>query len=119
MAADAVQSLEHIIELGFRRLLTSGQRETALEGVELIARLREHAGERLTVMAGAGVTEVSAPLILRATGVREIHGSASEDRPSASLNRVKMGSGPETSRKRVTSADRVIRIVNSVSTFTP
>jgi len=117
VTSDPFKSLEEIVQLGFRRLLTSGQRNTALEGTELIARLLVQAGDRLKIMAGAGVTEVNAPVIVRSTGVREIHGSASIERPTASVNLVKMGSGPEVSRKRVTSTDLVSLIVRSVSTL--
>lgn len=116
--ADAFVALEAIIELGFRRILTSGQRETAESGMELIRRLRERAGERLVIMAGAGVTERNASSIVSGSGVSEIHGSASQDRASQ-LNTVRMGSGPEVGRKRVTSSDLVRRIVQSISGYAP
>lgn len=113
MTTNPFQALEDVIQLGFRRILTSGQKETALEGSETIRRLREAAGDRVIIMAGAGVTENNARTIVDSTGVNEIHGSASEERPGASLNRVKMGSGPESSGKRVTSAQRVASIAQS------
>lgn len=105
-----------MIQLGFRRILTSGQRHTAEAGVELIDQLRQRAGHRIVLMAGAGVTERNASFILSASGVTEIHGSASQERPSQ-LNTIRMGSGPEVGRKRVTSSDLVRLIVQSISTL--
>ncbi len=86
--------------------------------MELIRRLRERAGERIVIMAGAGVTERNASSIVSGSGVSEIHGSASQDRASQ-LNTVRMGTGPEVGRKRVTSSDLVRRIVQSISGYAP
>ena len=118
VCASPFDALEEIIELGFRRILTSGQRETAEAGIELIGRLRERAGDRIVICAGAGVTERNASSIVSGSGVSEIHGSASHDRASQ-LNSVRMGSGPEVGRKRVTSSDLVRRIVHSISGYAP
>lgn len=115
---DAFVALEQIIELGFRRILTSGQRETAESGVELIGQLCQRAGDRIVIMAGAGVTERNASFILSSSGVREIHGSASQERPSQ-LNSVRMGNGPEVGRKRVTSSDLVRLIIQSITGHAP
>ena len=41
MCNDSVASLEMIIELGFQRVLTSGQDASALDGSPLIAKLIE------------------------------------------------------------------------------
>ena len=49
---DPYEALETIIGLGFRRILTSGQAASALEGAELIARLRRQAAGRIEIMAG-------------------------------------------------------------------
>lgn len=115
---DPLVSLETIIRLGFRRILTSGQRETAAYGVELIRQLREKAGNRIVIMAGAGVNESNALPILSATGISEIHGSASHSHPSQ-LNKIQMGNGPEAGFKRVTDTDLVRRIVQSISGYAP
>src|ERR1700722_382091 len=52
---DAFESLEILIDLGFNRILTSGQAETALAGCDLLRRLVERANGRIEVMAGGGV----------------------------------------------------------------
>ena len=70
-------ALQQIIDLGCRRLLTSGQQPTAFEGIPLLRQLCEHASDRLIVMPGGGVDSHNARQILEQTGAMEIHGSAS------------------------------------------
>lgn len=49
------QALEVVQALGFHTILTSGQRNTCLEGRELLKELIVRAGDTLTIMPGAGV----------------------------------------------------------------
>ena len=65
-------SIEVLIELGFDRLLTSGQQPTAIEGIDLIAELVRVAARRIEVMAGSGVNASNAET-LAATGVDALH----------------------------------------------
>jgi len=52
---DPFQALEELIQLGCERILTSGQKATAPEGIDLIAQLQQIAAERIIVMPGSGV----------------------------------------------------------------
>lgn len=79
VCCDPMQSLEDIIELGFDRILTSGQEQTAIEGVELLRKLVEQAGDRIIIMAGSGVNASNIAEIRDKTGVREFHFSARHD----------------------------------------
>ncbi len=74
---DAMRAVDDVMELGCRRLLTSGLQPTAAEGIPLIKQLVERVGDRLIVMPGSGVNPGNARHILHATGAVEIHGSAS------------------------------------------
>ena len=71
-----LEALENIVELGFDKILTSGQQPTALQGVELLAVLRRKAKGRVAVMAGCGVNEHNIAKIFQATGITEYHFSA-------------------------------------------
>ena len=73
VAADPFGSLEWIIAAGAARLLTSGQKPTAPEGIDMIGRLIEAARGRITIMPGAGINTATANAILRTRGVTEIH----------------------------------------------
>ncbi len=70
------QALEHIVGLGCRRLLTSGQAATALQGLPLIARLVELADGRISIMPGCGVSALNAAEIISGSGATEIHASS-------------------------------------------
>jgi copper homeostasis protein len=63
---DPFEALEQVIDLGFTRLLTSGQKPSAMDGMDLIAKLIEKAAGRIEVMPGAGI---------RADTVREFVGN--------------------------------------------
>jgi len=76
MCADMSQALEDIIELGCERILTSGGKSTAVEGVNTIAHLIEKANGRISIMPGAGVNEKTVADIIHFTGATEIHSSA-------------------------------------------
>lgn len=76
------QVLETIIDLGFDRVLTSGQAATAEAGIPLLRELVEQAEERIVIMPGCGVTPENAARILAETGAAEIHASARAEWPS-------------------------------------
>eukprot|EP00850_Spirogloea_muscicola_P019507 SM000192S04902 [mRNA] locus=s192:74956:77350:- [translate_table: standard] len=76
------KALEALVSAGISRVLTSGQEATAAEGKDLICRLVEQAGDRITIMAGGGVTADNAADILWSTRVRELHASCRVARKS-------------------------------------
>lgn len=73
MTRDPFASLETIIELGFNRILTSGQEATVYEGADLICELVKAAGDRIIVMPGCGITERNFSKIDRKIGAKEYH----------------------------------------------
>ena len=72
------EALEALIGLGFRRVLTSGGKPSALEGAETIRRLVERADGRIEILAGGGVRASNAAEIVARTGVDQLHSSALE-----------------------------------------
>ena len=76
MTRDPFEALEDCIEVGFERILTSGQQAKAVMGVGLIAELVKQARGRIKIMPGSGVNEDSVQEIVSKTGVDEIHFSA-------------------------------------------
>lgn len=73
--ADPFTALEQIISLGCDRLLTSGQKPSAYEGQELIAKLVKQAAGRLIIMPGAGITPSNLDELIKTTGAEEFHGT--------------------------------------------
>lgn len=82
MTRDPFEALEDCIEVGFDRILTSGQQPQALKGVGLIRELIKKANGRISIMPGSGVNENTVTEIVSKTGVGEIHFSATSFRES-------------------------------------
>jgi copper homeostasis protein len=72
---DLFLALEEIIEIGCERILTSGGCNTAIDGAAVIKQLIEKAGNRITIMPGAGITPDNAEYLISTTGLREMHGT--------------------------------------------
>ncbi|XP_033208182.1 copper homeostasis protein cutC homolog [Belonocnema kinseyi] len=93
---EPLKSLETLCEVGFERVLTSGQRLSALEGISLIKKLIELAQARIIIMPGAGITKDNLKAIKEKSGAKEFHASAK--RAKKFLKRstdVKIGSGTD------------------------
>lgn len=75
-------ALETLVHLGVRRVLTSGQEASALEGRACIARLVRAARGRIEVVAASGVRAENAAELVLATGVGALHFSAATRRES-------------------------------------
>jgi len=65
-------SLDLLIEIGFDRLLTSGQESTAIEGISMIRKLVIQANRKIEIMAGSGVN-ISNAKELTSAGVDALH----------------------------------------------
>jgi copper homeostasis protein len=76
---DAFQSLEDIIKCGCKRILTSGQKQNALEGVSLLKRLSQQANNRITIISGGSIRSDNIANISANTGISEFHSSAKKE----------------------------------------
>jgi len=76
VCARPTEALETIIRLGFSRLLTSGGRSTAQEGLPLISSLVEQAAGRITIMPGSGITPLNIAEIEARSHATEFHSTA-------------------------------------------
>lgn len=74
--------LEQLISLGFRRILTSGFRDKAIDGIDHIAQLVIQADGRIEIMAGSGVNPQNCIHFLD-IGVDAVHTSAKTMRDSS------------------------------------
>ena len=115
MTRDPYQALDDCIEVGFDRILTSGQRTVASEGVGLIGELIQRAEGRIAIMPGSGVNENTVEHIVSSTGANEIHFSATAFRDSAmtfkNLNIAGMGSDERAEfRLRTVDPQRIRRM---------
>lgn len=72
MSRDPIDALETIIRTRATAILTSGQKNTALAGADLLRSLVEQASGRIEIIAGSGVSDQNAGILTR-TGVQWLH----------------------------------------------
>ena len=77
--ADPFDALESIIDLKFDRILTSGQKKNAKEGIKLITQLGERSKNRISIMPGSGIRSSNIDLFLKNKNINEIHTSSYSD----------------------------------------
>jgi copper homeostasis protein len=70
------EALEDIIECGCERILTSGQKSTAYDGMDNIKALIQKADDRIIIMPGSGINSKNIVEIAKHTGATEFHSSA-------------------------------------------
>ena len=75
---DPFVALEQLVDLGVRRVMTSGQQPTALRGARLIADLVDRAAGRIEILPAGGVRPSNAPALLKRTGCDQLHSSLRE-----------------------------------------
>jgi copper homeostasis protein len=74
---EPMRAIHQLMSMGVDRLLTSGQKNTAIEGLDLIVELQEIAKNKLIVMPGSGINDVNCKTF-KIAGFKEIHASASK-----------------------------------------
>jgi copper homeostasis protein len=72
---DPFEALEELIDIGCERILTSGQRPSVVDGVDLIAELNKKADDRIIIMPGSGVRKENIKMLVEKTGCVEFHSS--------------------------------------------
>lgn len=72
------KALVQLSDLGFNRILTSGQQPTAPQGVKLLSELNKVASNGIIIMAGCGVNENNISQLYNDTSITEFHFSARE-----------------------------------------
>lgn len=70
------ENVAKVESLGFNRILTSGLKTSAEQGIENISKMKR-SSKNLIIMPGAGVNLKNLEGILTATGCKEFHSSAS------------------------------------------
>lgn len=67
-----LNKIENLIEIGVNRVLTSGQKNKAIEALELLKELNNISKNRIKIMPGGGITKKN---ITKFSSFSEIHGS--------------------------------------------
>lgn len=71
---DPTLVIDDLINLGVKRILSSGTKPTALEGKDTLNKMIEKAGDRLTIVVAGKVTKENLPEISSLIPSKEYHG---------------------------------------------
>ena len=75
-ASDLPSAMETIIRCGFHRILTSGGKNSAKQGINELKSLNQSAAGRICLLAGGGINDEIIKDIALNTGILEFHASA-------------------------------------------
>ena len=95
-----IKSMNRLIEIGFDRILTSGQSNTAEKGLKMLLELKEKANGKISIMPGGGINENNCHIFLK-NGFNEIHLSAKKKKKE---NKIEPIADPEIIKKVVLSS---------------
>ena len=95
-----IKSMNKLIEIGFDRILTSGQSDTAEKGLKMLLELKEKANGKISIMPGGGINENNCHIFLK-NGFNEIHLSAKKKKKE---NKIEPIADPEIIKKVVLSS---------------
>ena len=70
-----LEVMEQLIDLGFDKVLTSGGKPTAEQGIPMIAEMQLRFGDRIAIMPGGGINLGNVMDIVNQTGVTHVHAS--------------------------------------------
>lgn len=72
---DKKAALDRLIELGIHRVLTKGGPKSAIHNLNTLKELVQYGKNRITILAGGGITRYNYMNIVNKTGVKEVHGT--------------------------------------------
>jgi len=75
-AVNPFEAMEDILSIGCERILTSGQKPTAIEGAMLLNELVRQAENRIIIMPGSGIRAKNIAELIEKTTAEEFHTSA-------------------------------------------
>lgn len=107
---DGGRGLDQLIDLGFTRVLTAGQKKTAFDGRNRLRELIVQAQDRIEVLPGGGVRPHNVGDIVADTGCTQVHLTAFSARcdPSMSNSPITFGSIPGSPASSYECVDRDI-----------
>ncbi|WP_314160059.1 copper homeostasis protein CutC [uncultured Gemella sp.] len=112
-------NIQHLIELGCTRVLTSGLEANVDKGTKLLKLLQEKFGDRIEILAGAGISTENIESIIKKTGVTQVHGTFKKygvDQTTTGMNvtyrYTDKGDYEEVNPKELTQAVQIVKRLN-------
>lgn len=114
-------AVDAVVELGCASVLTSGMMPSAEEGERVLSMFQKIAGDRFEVIAAAGISPKNVERIIRNTGVRAVHASASMIVPNSKtlpgLCKLEGSTAVREESRRTTSLETVKELRRIISTL--
>ncbi|MCT9868590.1 copper homeostasis protein CutC [Paenarthrobacter aurescens] len=104
---DPFAALDHLLDLGFTRVLTSGHQATAGAGLQTLAAMVERVGGGLEIMAGGGLSLEDIPA-MHAAGLSAVHLSAKKTVSTLGVGAISLGAQDGNDPTAYTVTDREI-----------
>ena len=117
LAKDYRNSVKSLIDIGVDRILTSGQADKAIAGLDKIFAVNREFGGKITVMAGSGITADNVGNIIRETRVKDIHCSASGLVNKFSCVKLSLGSSASDLKYQITDINKLKSIKEKLSQY--
>jgi copper homeostasis protein len=73
--SDQFRAMEELIDVGFTRILTSGGKQNASEGIQELSRLVRASRDRIEILPGGGIRPDNVEKLISETGCVQVHGS--------------------------------------------
>lgn len=81
-----VDAVETIINMGFDKILSSGGKLTAMDGIPVLQKMIEKADNRIVIMPAAGISENNIGHLVQSLDTYEFHGSFSKSQTFPCFN---------------------------------
>lgn len=115
---DADKAIETLIGLGVDRILTSGLKAKAMDGLNMIKHLQAKYGDKIELLAGSGMNATNALEMMEKTGISQVHSSCKswKNDPTTSGESVNYcyASAPHENDYDIVDEELVRKIVNSI-----
>lgn len=113
---DVFVALHDLIDIGVKRVLTSGQEISAFEGLETLKKLKIEAQGAITVLPGGGISLENA-IKFKQAGFNEIHCSLTTFQPSKYSSNIKMNSAKHFDETQlcISNFDKIKELKESLS----
>ena len=76
LTADPIHAMEQLIDVGVKRILTSGQKNDVVDGLDMLNKLHERARDRIIIMPGGGLRLENIQLVVDHSNCTEFHMTA-------------------------------------------
>ena len=113
---DVFVALHDLVDIGVKRVLTSGQETSAFEGLEILKKLKIASYGAITILPGGGIT-LENVIKFKQADFNEIHCSLTTLNPSKYVSKIKMNSAKhfDETKISISNFNKIKEFIESLS----